>query len=558
MISHYFTLRALCDELGEEFSGAILRESYTRVKDEMAMTLETAGGGIRTLVICVGASPDALFTREGRSRAKRNSADIFPGIFGSTISGIAVDEFERIVTIVAGESRVRIHLFGGAASNVFLVDPAGVVESALNNGRELSGQPYLTGKTEREVVAPDDAVRLAALLAESGGQPLKALKSAFPWLGGLYTRELLFRCTGGTSAASVVSAGAAGEEFALSALRHLREMLAETSRPSPRHYVIEGFEGPVLSVIPLHHLRADAPVSFAGVNEAVRETFFARKNRSGFDEERERLLASAAKEREKIARALSQAKSHAEDVSAPEIHRKAGGLILTHINEIRKGQTEVELSGEEGDPPVRIRLDRSLTPAGNANLYFDRARKAEKALAESSRRAVELSAKLAGIDAWIGELGECDDPAGLRAILEARKKNSRPAKVVIGTAGGERLPFRVFPIGEDFEAWVGKSSADNDLLTMKHAGPHDFWFHVRGASGSHVVLKNRTGGKTPPPREVIRTAARLAAYYSKMRKAGNVPVAYCERKYVKKPKNAPPGTVTLQREEIVFVTPAIP
>jgi len=37
-----------------------------------------------------------------------------------------------------------------------------------------------------------------------------------------------------------------------------------------------------------------------------------------------------------------------------------------------------------------------------------------------------------------------------------------------------------------------------------------------------------------------------------------VPVAYCERKYVKKPKKAPPGTVTLQREEIVFVTPGIP
>ncbi|HLB00882.1 MAG TPA: NFACT RNA binding domain-containing protein, partial [Bacteroidota bacterium] len=113
-------------------------------------------------------------------------------------------------------------------------------------------------------------------------------------------------------------------------------------------------------------------------------------------------------------------------------------------------------------------------------------------------------------------------------------------------------------VGGHYEAWVGKSSAENDLLTTKHAGPHDFWFHVRGTSGSHVVLKGRPGGTSVPPKEVIHAAARIAAYYSKMRKSGNVPVAYCERKYVKKPKNAPPGTVTLQREEIVFVSPGIP
>ena len=124
--------------------------------------------------------------------------------------------------------------------------------------------------------------------------------------------------------------------------------------------------------------------------------------------------------------------------------------------------------------------------------------------------------------------------------------------------GEERLPYRIFPIGEQYEAWVGKSSSDNDTLTFKHAGPHDYWMHVRGASGSHVVLRGRSGGRIDPPKEVLKAAARLAAYYSKMKKAGMVPVAYCERKYVKKPKNAPPGTVTLQREEVIFVEPALP
>jgi predicted ribosome quality control (RQC) complex YloA/Tae2 family protein len=37
-----------------------------------------------------------------------------------------------------------------------------------------------------------------------------------------------------------------------------------------------------------------------------------------------------------------------------------------------------------------------------------------------------------------------------------------------------------------------------------------------------------------------------------------VPVAYCERKYVKKPKGASPGSVTLQHEKVVFAEPALP
>jgi predicted ribosome quality control (RQC) complex YloA/Tae2 family protein len=60
------------------------------------------------------------------------------------------------------------------------------------------------------------------------------------------------------------------------------------------------------------------------------------------------------------------------------------------------------------------------------------------------------------------------------------------------------------------------------------------------------------------PKEAILAAARIAAYYSKMKNANTVPVAYCERKYVRKPKGAKPGTVTLEREKVVFVDPSLP
>ena len=62
-------------------------------------------------------------------------------------------------------------------------------------------------------------------------------------------------------------------------------------------------------------------------------------------------------------------------------------------------------------------------------------------------------------------------------------------KSEINNNDAEKLPFRIFKLNEKFEVWVGKDSASNDLLTMKHTNQYDLWFHVRGSSGSHTILK---------------------------------------------------------------------
>jgi len=43
-----------------------------------------------------------------------------------------------------------------------------------------------------------------------------------------------------------------------------------------------------------------------------------------------------------------------------------------------------------------------------------------------------------------------------------------------------------------------------------------------------------------------------------MKNARNVPIAMTLRKYVRKPKGAPAGTVTVEREKLLFVDPALP
>jgi predicted ribosome quality control (RQC) complex YloA/Tae2 family protein len=105
--------------------------------------------------------------------------------------------------------------------------------------------------------------------------------------------------------------------------------------------------------------------------------------------------------------------------------------------------------------------------------------------------------------------------------------------------------------------WAGRNSANNDLLTVRHSRPNDLWFHARGVGGSHVVLKVGSAAGDPS-KEAIRQAASIAAYYSKHRNAKRAPVAYTEKKYVRKPRGAAPGSVLVDREKVILADPALP
>jgi predicted ribosome quality control (RQC) complex YloA/Tae2 family protein len=107
--------------------------------------------------------------------------------------------------------------------------------------------------------------------------------------------------------------------------------------------------------------------------------------------------------------------------------------------------------------------------------------------------------------------------------------------------------------------WVvlaGRTDEDNERLSLSIAEPNDFWFHVRGMPGSHVVL--RVPGEDEPDRETVRAAAAIAAYHSKARAGGTVPVSCTKARDVTKPRGAPRGTVQIRNEKLVKVRPELP
>jgi predicted ribosome quality control (RQC) complex YloA/Tae2 family protein len=103
---------------------------------------------------------------------------------------------------------------------------------------------------------------------------------------------------------------------------------------------------------------------------------------------------------------------------------------------------------------------------------------------------------------------------------------------------------------------AGRTDADNDILSIKLAGPDDYWFHVRGMPGSHVVLRVESGGE--PDRATLDAAAAIAAYHSKARAGGQVAVSCTQAKNVTKPRGAKPGTVHIRKERVLKVRPALP
>lgn len=117
-------------------------------------------------------------------------------------------------------------------------------------------------------------------------------------------------------------------------------------------------------------------------------------------------------------------------------------------------------------------------------------------------------------------------------------------------------PVWRYIVDEEWEVLAGKTDAANDRLSLKIASARDWWFHVAGQPGSHVILRVPQGSE--PGKDVLKQAASIAAWHSKARNGGVVPVSATLAVNVSKPRGAKPGTVTIRKEIKLKVRPGLP
>ena len=187
----------------------------------------------------------------------------------------------------------------------------------------------------------------------------------------------------------------------------------------------------------------------------------------------------------------------------------------------------------------------------NANKYFEKAKDSEKRQKIKGLMHDSLIDKISRLNNLRINLSETDN---MKRIEKLKEEN--PEFFGDDNKDSAVSKYRVFDLGEGYTLYVGKNAANNDELTMRFAKPNDLWFHARGSSGSHAVLRLNKDEK--PPKQIIKKAAAVAAYYSGAKNAKYVPVCYTYKKYVSKPRGANPGSVTLTREEVVMVEPGLP
>jgi predicted ribosome quality control (RQC) complex YloA/Tae2 family protein len=224
--------------------------------------------------------------------------------------------------------------------------------------------------------------------------------------------------------------------------------------------------------------------------------------------------------------------------------RHHAGLLLSQPHSAPKGTAAAILDDFQGGE-VRVSLDPSLGPAENAEHMYETARKRERAatrlpqLIANARREAERVAGLVE-DLRAGALPPED--AASAKLARAAPRQARA------------LPYKRYRTSGGLEVRVGRGARTNDDLTFHHSRPDDIWLHARDAGGAHVILRWEDRDANPPAAD-LREAAILAAVQSKARTSGVVPVDWTRRKYVRKPRKAPPGRVTIERAKTLFVEP---
>lgn len=315
-----------------------------------------------------------------------------------------------------------------------------------------------------------------------------------------------------------------------------------------------------------------------------------------------------------LRRARRKVERQAEDLArkgeAAEL-RRLGELLLANLARIKPGEKEAVIADYEGRP-VKVALDPRLTPARNAQAYFERYRKAvrtSRAGAPRRKAADELSwleavaydldavresgapdggqgetasatsreggpepgwtrvwagiartwrevAEIQAVEATLASAGYLPRRAG--AARGRSRRAARPVPVAGGTgpepAGAPEPGASLrFVTSDGLTVLAGRSARQNVALSLKLAAPGDYWLHARGCPGAHVLLKVPPENPGPPPPTSLLEAAALAAHLSAARGAAKVEVDYTQAKHLRRPKGSRPGVVLYDPHDTVLV-----
>ncbi|WP_245531090.1 NFACT RNA binding domain-containing protein [Belliella baltica] len=452
-------------------------------------------------------------------RGKRNTVSLFPDLIGQKISQVKPISFERAFVIYLESGDRIIFKLHGTRSNILF----------------YKGSEELPYKIFRNELRDDWNIRQAELakdldLSKSNFLALEGNASKFlPTLGKI-PREWLKEK--GYIETTIE------EKWTL--LEELLDML-----DSPLFSIVEKGKDHYLSLLPEEKsvLQTDDPI--IAVNTLFRYIVVIQ----AFQREKQHWFKTFEDQKKKSSNYIQKTAEKLQSLESDISPAQLADVIMANLHQIERNAEEVTLFNFYTNQDQLVKLKRGVSPQLFAeNLY----RKSKNRKIEIDQLYQNLEDKenlLAKTETLIEQLKGVTDFRTLKAFVKehnliAQEKDKQ-----------EQIPFKRFDV-EGFEVLVGKSAKSNDEMLRYFAWKEDLWLHAKDVSGSHVIIKHKSGINFP--KTVIERAAELAAYYSKNKSETLAAVMYTPVKFVRKVKGSPAGAVMVDKESVVIVPPVGP
>lgn len=526
MYKNYLYLLRGIIELKPILKNCRLMEVYTQEKDKLFLSILNEEKEIFHVILSTTHNNSFFTKKHNIAKAKKNTKNFWSDFLPDQITGISIAESDRVIRLELGSSRLYFLIRGSKSNVIFLRDdkysPFKKISSTdLNNlAYELKDLNFI-GSFEQ---------LLSILNTMNKDEILKKYRFVDKYI--LNENELRSR-NGDTKLISI-----------------FKEIVYDSIR---------------IDFNTIKKIKSFRPVDFKSIPQSedhlIFESYFDAINKFNSISGVQGNIAAIKSEIdkylnqriEKIAGKINDLKARVETGSKEEEYSKKAHILLSNIHLLKKGMRIIEVNELDGLTKINIALDEKLSPSRNVDRLFEKSKNERinfkksielyKSTEHEYFNLISLRDRLKK-QISVGELLEIKNKLKIRSNMNSKTEE-------------EKINFRHFQIDNKYDIYVGKDSKNNDMLTTRFAKQNDLWFHARSVPGSHVVLRvNNT--KEPVPKNIIKKAASVAAFYSKAKTSGLVPVSYTFRKYVTKKKNLDPGQVILLREEVVLVQPEIP
>lgn len=248
-----------------------------------------------------------------------------------------------------------------------------------------------------------------------------------------------------------------------------------------------------------------------------------------------------------------------------------GDLIMSSLHLLKPGTSYIEVDNWETGKRETIKLDPQKSGIENAEVFYKQAKKAKRGAAKTTPLIEETQSELNFLEENEVLLsmirpGEFDSTELLYRIEDdfvrigyIKRKGIHNMKEKASKAASKKKQptvsnFRRLVSPNGLEVLVGRSSQENDIITMKIAKPGDVWMHARGYPGAHVLIKCSQSVHDVSSSD-LQFAADIAAFHSKASMLSKVDVIMADKKNISKPKGAKPGQVLVHKERVIVAHP---